>query len=154
MIGGYGRQIETGELDPSRGGLVDQEFSSHSPPDIQPNTRIVAVCGVTDFPVRGNQDPSSDEDDGIQPPVGAHPISSTPKTGTAAMASKAMNLFSAKQRKERKEEKKAQKKAAAPEGHASPREDGWFFSDFFLFYHLFRGLGKHSVLSEFAKVTN
>ena len=154
MIGGYGRQIETGELDPSRGGLVGQEFSSRSPPDIQPNTRIVAVCGVTDFRLKGNDEPSSDEDDGTQPPVGARPVSSTPKTGTAAMASKAMNFFSAKKRKERKEEKKAQKEAAAPEGYASPREDGWFFSDFFLFYHLFHGLGKHSVHLEFAKVMN
>ena len=153
-IGGYGRHIGTKEIDPSRGGLVGQEFSSRSPPDIQPNARIVAVCGITDFPVSGNQEPSSDEDDGSQPPVGAHPISSTQKTGAGAMASKAKNLFSAKKRKERKQEKKAQKKAAAPEGHASPREDGWFFSDFFLFYHLFHGLGKHSVLSQLAKVLN
>lgn len=157
MIGGDGRQIEIGVTDPSRGGLVGREFSSKSPPDIQPSTRIVAVCGVTDFPVRDDHGPLSDEDDETQPPIRAHPISpssSMPKTGAAAMASKAKNLFLANKRKERKEEKKAQKKAATPVGYASPREDGWFFSDFFLFHHLFRGLGKHRVLSELAKVMN
>lgn len=30
------------------GGLLDHEFITNCPPDIQPNTRIIAVCGVTD----------------------------------------------------------------------------------------------------------
>ena len=146
MIGGYGRQIKSGEYDPSRGGIMGQGFSSRSPPDIQPNTRIVAVCGITDFPCSDGHEPSSDEDPEMQSYLGAHPINSTQKTGATGIASKAMALFSVGKRQARKKQKKAQKKAAALEGHASPREDGWFFSDFFLFHHLFRGLGRFCVL--------
>ncbi|KAI9678811.1 MAG: hypothetical protein M1817_005870 [Caeruleum heppii] len=51
-------------------------FSTSCPPDIQPNTRILTLCGV------------NDEADG-----------------------------------------------------ASPQEDGWFLSDFYLFHHLLRGIG-------------
>ena len=154
MIGGYGRRIEAGKPDPSRGGLIVHEFSSRSPPDIQPNTRIVAVCGVTDFPCSDSHEPSSDENYETPSSIGAHPTNSTQKVGATSMASKAMAIFSAGKRQARKERKKAQKKAAAPEGHASPREDGWFFSDFFLFYHLFRDLGKPSISSKFGKVIN
>jgi hypothetical protein len=70
-FGGYGQQ--TGPA----GGLKDKEFRSFCPPDVQPYSRIIAVCGVNDF-----------------------------------------------------------------EGAASPIEDGWFISDFYLFHHLFRGLGE------------
>ncbi|KAL2063113.1 hypothetical protein VTL71DRAFT_6185 [Oculimacula yallundae] len=63
--GGYGRQ--TGPY----GGLQGVEFASRCPPDIQKNTRIIAVSGVI-------------------------------------------------------------------ESRASPKQDGWFFSDFFLFYQMFR----------------
>ena len=28
------------------------------------------------------------------------------------------------------------------EGLVAPKEDGWFLSDFYLFHHLLRGLGK------------
>ena len=31
------------------GGLTGQEFNSQYLSDIQPNTRIVAVCGITDY---------------------------------------------------------------------------------------------------------
>ncbi|PVH81754.1 hypothetical protein DL98DRAFT_457551 [Cadophora sp. DSE1049] len=30
------------------GGLLDKEFLATCPPDVQPNTRIISVCGVTD----------------------------------------------------------------------------------------------------------
>ncbi|KUJ17161.1 uncharacterized protein LY89DRAFT_718821 [Mollisia scopiformis] len=61
--GGYGRQ--TGLY----GGLQGVEFAAKCPPDVQKNTRIIAVCGI-------------------------------------------------------------------PEIDAGPQDDGWFFSDFFLFYQM------------------
>jgi hypothetical protein len=64
-LGGYGRG--EGYL----GGLKEEEFSSLCPPDVQPNTRIIAVCGASDT-----------------------------------------------------------------KGFGSPDQDGWFFSDFYLFHHL------------------
>jgi hypothetical protein len=53
------------------GGLNHDEFASFCPPDVQPNTRIIAVCGASDTISYGSLD-----------------------------------------------------------------KDGWFFSDFYLFYHL------------------
>ena len=41
----------------------------------------------------------------------------------------------------RQERKEAKMLKARPHGFASPKSDGWFLSDFYLFYHLFRGLG-------------
>jgi len=40
--GGYGRQ--TGIY----GGLEGVEFAARCPPDVQRNTRIIAVCGITE----------------------------------------------------------------------------------------------------------
>jgi hypothetical protein len=62
-FGGYGRQTGT------YGGLEGVEFAARCPPDVQKDTRIVAVCGIPDF-------------------------------------------------------------------KAAPQDDGWFFSDFFLFYQM------------------
>jgi hypothetical protein len=45
-FGGHGK--ETGGPS-TAGGLRDREFVSLCPPDIQPNTRILAVCGINDF---------------------------------------------------------------------------------------------------------
>jgi hypothetical protein len=72
-FGGWGRKKGP------NGGLLDVEFSSRCPPTIEPHTRIVAVCGITDF-----------------------------------------------------------------NNSSSPQEDGWFHSDFYLFHHLFSGLGEFS----------
>ncbi|KAH8588568.1 hypothetical protein B0O99DRAFT_638995 [Bisporella sp. PMI_857] len=69
-FGGYGRQTGT------YGGLEGVEFAARCPPDVQKDTRIVAVCGI-------------------------------------------------------------------PASKAAPQEDGWFFSDFFLFYQM---LGSRSEL--------
>lgn len=38
--------------------------------------------------------------------------------------------------------KKKGKEPVQQQGCASPLEDGWFFSDYFMFYHLFHGLGR------------
>lgn len=62
--------------DPSKVGSKFRQFISHTLPDVAATTRIVAVCGPTDF-----------------------------------------------------------------QDKASPKEDGWFFSDFYLFHHLLRGVG-------------
>ena len=37
--------------------------------------------------------------------------------------------------------RKSKRNKPLPSGLASPAEDGWFLSDFFMFYHLFKGLG-------------
>ena len=47
-FGGYGRQIQAGVPDPTRGGLVGREFSSKCPPDVQHATRIIALCDIAD----------------------------------------------------------------------------------------------------------
>jgi hypothetical protein len=39
-------------------GLMNAEFPASCPPDVQPNTRIVAVCGASDS--KGWADPSKD----------------------------------------------------------------------------------------------
>ena len=70
-FGGHGRQ--SGD----KGGLIGKEFVAYCPPDVQPNTRIIAVCGI--------------------------PLN--------------MNL-------------------------SSPAEDGWFHSDFYLFFHLLQDVRK------------
>ena len=67
--------------DPTYGGLVGRAFQSTCPPDIDPRTRIVALCLI------GEAD------------------------------------------------------AQPSKGLASPRYHGWMYSEFFLFYHLFQGLG-------------
>ncbi|KAI9741433.1 MAG: hypothetical protein M1818_004239 [Claussenomyces sp. TS43310] len=62
--------------------LTGQSFLSQSSlPDVKLNTKIVGVCGISDWNESGD---------------------------------------------------------AGEDGEASPRKDGWFFSDFYLFHHLFR----------------
>ncbi|EDN02447.1 predicted protein [Histoplasma mississippiense (nom. inval.)] len=58
-----------------------KEFFSFCPPDVQPNTHGITLCGINDF-----------------------------------------------------------------EDNASPKQDGWFLSDFFLFHHLLQNTHKHSSL--------
>jgi hypothetical protein len=74
-FGGYGRQAGP------YGGLQGVEFTARCPPDVQRNTRIIAVCGIS-------------------------------------------------------------------EATASPKDDGWFLSDFFLFHHLLgsRGTGFFNII--------
>jgi hypothetical protein len=55
-FGGYGRQAG---LPGSANNLKDVEFSLRCPPDIQPNTRIVVVCGVNNY-----EDTASPSNDG------------------------------------------------------------------------------------------
>lgn len=63
-----------------QGELNEISFISRCPPDLNPSTRIVAVCGITDHL-----------------------------------------------------------------GLAAPDKDGWFFSDFYLFHHLLKGVGANQV---------
>jgi hypothetical protein len=69
-FGGYGRQKGP------YGSLENLEFVSKCPPDIQRNTRIVAVCGI-------------------------------------------------------------------PASRAAPQDDGWFYSEFFLFYQMLKSRSKY-----------
>lgn len=96
-IGGYGGQIQMGVPDLTRGGLIGREFTSVARPDVQPYTRIVAPCGVTDYSGDHGCSVSSDDDDEALS-VGTPPIKS--HTGTfSILATMTKDLFSAKKRK-------------------------------------------------------
>jgi hypothetical protein len=41
-IGGYGKGSGR------HGGIENLSFATHCPPDVQPGTRIIAICGVAD----------------------------------------------------------------------------------------------------------
>ena len=75
-------------------------------------------------------------------PAEAKPVD---KTGLAKFAEKTKDLLSTQKRKEKKDAKKLAKGKAALPGLADPGNDGWFFSDFFLFNYLFRGLGANQL---------
>ena len=127
IFGGYGRKTQA-----SSGGLVNLTFNSRCPPDVQPNTRIIAICGITDISRQLPNSPSSSEADAPSPEK---------KTGT--LMSRGKKLFSPSKRRGRKRKEKAEKLAKKGSGLASPKNDGWFFSDFYLFHHSFRGLGEN-----------
>ena len=112
-------------------GLENLTFLTSCPPVVQPNTRIIALCGITDHRT-SNDEPSSDED------------SSSTKSGAfTKLVGKGKDLLTAvnSSKMKRRERKEAKMLKAEPDGLASPRNDGWFLSDFYLFYHLFQGLG-------------
>ena len=112
-------------------GLTDLSFILSCPPVIQPDTRIIALCGITDW--RASDDEPFSDDDSESTKSGAMDklIGNGKDLLTATYPSKA----------NRQERKEAKMLKARPHGLASPKRDGWFFSDFYLFYHLFRGLG-------------
>lgn len=77
------------------------------------------------------------------PKTGAHPSS---KSGLTSLVQKAKEKIQITfPSKERKELKRITRKKKDLAGFASPREDGWFFSDFSLLCHLFRGLGSNQL---------
>lgn len=112
-------------------GLENLTFLTSCPPVVQPNTRIIALCGITDY--RPTHDELSSDDDSED----------TRSGGLSKLVGKGKNFLSAvnPSKAKRQERKEAKRLKAQPEGLASPKRDGWFLSDFFLFYHLFRGLG-------------
>lgn len=129
-IGGYGRNFQYKDLQ-SRGGLVDLAFSTRTPPDIKPNSRIIAICGVADYIVESEEElPSSSEDE-----MPSSPTTSSRKSGLGNLISKTAMLLS-------KSKMIKRKGPVQQQGCASPLEDGWFFSDCFMFYRLFDGLGR------------
>jgi hypothetical protein len=127
-LGGVGEgkvNFENPRMDLTARGLLGKEFRVCCPPDVQPDTRIIALCGINDYCPEG---PSP----GVQK-------KSTKIFQTMVADGKA--LFSPpSKRMERKQEKLIRERRACP-GNASPVKDGWFFSDFFLFHHLFNGIG-------------
>ncbi|KAL9101423.1 MAG: hypothetical protein Q9163_003315 [Psora crenata] len=133
-----GRQPQAGDYapdkDPTLGGLVDRTFNSCCPPDVQPNTRIIAVCGITDIITRQTVNTAR-----------ANAPAPKSKGQLRQTISKSKDLFSASRRQQRKEVKEAQESHGLQQGSASPIHDGWFFSDFYLFYHLFRGAGANQL---------
>lgn len=128
-IGGYGRNFQDKDLQ-SRGGLVGQAFSTRTPPDIQPNSRIIAICGVTDYIGEIEELSSSSEDE-----IPSSSTNTRRRTGLGNLISKTAMFLPIGKNKKGKEPVQKQ-------GCASPLDDGWFFSDLFMFYHLFHGLGR------------
>lgn len=135
-IGGYGRQFGVQIPDQSRGGLASLAFSTWSPPDIQPQTRIIALCGVTDYTGKPSLDFSSSSDNASL----KKSFSGKGKKGMERLVSGTKNYFTSSKTSKRLR-RKNKKKKPLPSGLASPEADGWFLSDFFMFYHLFKGLG-------------
>lgn len=121
-FGGRGRNVQA-----QHGGLANLTFASRCPPDLQPNTRIIALCGITDYTGPTDDPSSAEEEDAPQP--------SKKKT--------LLSRISSQKWQDRKKTGKATKSSNTKLGLASPKEDGWFISDFYLFRHLFRGLGKN-----------
>ncbi|KAI4132540.1 MAG: hypothetical protein LQ338_000639 [Usnochroma carphineum] len=130
LLGGEGRQMDVANqhYDTTFGGLRGRTFRSCCPPDVQPNTRIIAICGITDY--TGPETVGSSSGDKSD---------TRPKPVIRKIVSKTKDLFSGSRRQARKDIK------PSPQGLAAPKKDGWFFSDFFLFYHLFRGFGAHQL---------
>ena len=107
--------------------MAGEAFSSRCPPDIQPNTRLIALCGVTDYDGPLNEDRQT--------------LSKRSKTGV--LKDKIAMAFSTSKGKERREAKRLEKQeVTGKQGLATPKKCGWFFSDFYLFHHLFQGIGK------------
>ena len=131
-FGGHRKKVSADTS--QRGGLEGLIFSSRCPPDVQPNSRIIALCGITDFAGDIPSPLSSDTEASSSQPT-------KKKTGMTLLR-KGKDLLSSSSRKERRKQKEALKNPK--EGEASPRSDGWLLSDFYLFHHLFRGLGEQA----------
>ncbi|KAL8927113.1 MAG: hypothetical protein Q9172_001535 [Xanthocarpia lactea] len=139
-LGGQGRGTSFDVREISRGGLAGEAFSSRCPPDIQPNTRLIALCGITDYdgPLSIPSDSDDDDDEGRRT------LSKRSKTGV--LKDKLAMAFSTSKGKERREAKRLEKQeVTGKEGLASPQKCGWFFSDFYLFHHLFQGIGANQI---------
>ena len=64
---------------------------------------------------------------------------------TRSLFSSATFLLSSKSQREKRREDKTGEAGVFEPGWAHPGDDGWFFSDFFLFHYLFRGLGANQL---------
>ncbi|KAL8856123.1 MAG: hypothetical protein Q9178_007248 [Gyalolechia marmorata] len=114
-------------------------FSSGCPPDIQPNTRLVALCGITDYDGPLNVPSDSENHDEDRRALGK-------RSKTGVLKDKLAMAFSISKGKERREAKRLEKQqVTGKQGLASPRKCGWFFSDFYLFHHLFQGIGANQI---------
>ena len=103
-------QADSIEVHEKRGSVAGKTFLSHCPiPDIEPRTRIIACVGATD------------ED------VPRELVAGYKKGWCKAESS------------EEAAERRRSFVTGTTTGQASPYNDGWLISDFFLFYHLFSG---------------
>ncbi|KAL8960801.1 MAG: hypothetical protein Q9193_002553 [Seirophora villosa] len=137
-FGGHGRQMSAANQydDSTFGGLKGQSFNSCCPPDVQPNTRVVALCGIADWISPATIALSSEEEDDRR---------SKPRSTIRKIYSKSKDVFSTSRKHARKDAQAAQKARTSPRGRAAPDQDGWFFSDFFLFNQLLRGMGANQL---------
>ncbi|KAG8531756.1 uncharacterized protein KY384_003388 [Bacidia gigantensis] len=126
--------LKDDDIDSTLGGLLGKTFPSCCPPGVQPNTRIIAICGIADWV---NKHTVTD----IPPPVLKIQVKSPVKN----VLLKSKDFFSKSRRDERKELKVAKDSQTTQRGMASPHHDGWFFSDLFLFYQLFEGVGSNQL---------
>ncbi|KAL8897147.1 MAG: hypothetical protein Q9207_007358 [Kuettlingeria erythrocarpa] len=126
--------------DSTFGGLKGQSFNSCCPPDVQPNTRIIALCGITDQVVDDSiASPAEQEEEEEQD------RSSKPKSTISKIYSKSKDAFSTSRKQARKDAEAVRKAGTSRRGLAAPVVDGWFFSDFFLFHRLLRGMGANQL---------
>ncbi|KAL8972382.1 MAG: hypothetical protein Q9183_000584 [Haloplaca sp. 2 TL-2023] len=113
-------------------------FSSRCPPDFQPNTRVLALCGITDYDGLLTMPSDDEEEEDV--------AEQSARSKTGAIKDTIGLAFSKSKRKERKERKALGKtKATGQQGLAGPKKCGWFFSDFYLFHHLFQGVGTNQI---------
>ncbi|KAL8754590.1 MAG: hypothetical protein Q9184_005069 [Pyrenodesmia sp. 2 TL-2023] len=138
-LGGQGRQMDQANFydDPTFGGLRDITFSSCCPPEVQPNTRIIAICGVTDYIGTETTESSSEDEEEEADPKG--------KKTLRKIVSKGKDMFSTSRRQARKNIKEKEKAKTTQQGEGAPKNDGWFFSDFYLFHHIFKGVGANQL---------
>lgn len=130
-IGGYGRYFQDTDSQ-SKGGLADVVFSTKAPPDIQPDLRIIAICGITDCVGQEETLSPSSEDE-----LSNSSTNPRRKTGLGTLISNTASLFSMSKKMKRS-------KITQQRGRVSPSEDGCSFSDYFMFYHIFHGLGRYT----------
>lgn len=106
------------------------EFSTRIPPNIQRNSRFIAIYEVADYEGESEQLPSSSE---VEMPSSS--TTSSRKTGIGNLIYKTALFLSMSK-------KMKQKGTVQQQGRTSPLEDECFFSDYLMFYRLFHGIGR------------
>lgn len=124
----------TDKVGKALGALPGKAFKAHSPPDIQPNTRVLVVCGVAD---------NITEESLEQAPKAS--IWTKSKIASQNALARASQAFSASKSRSPHIDKEIRTAWTTSHGLASPLADGWFFSDFYLFHHLFQNAGENQL---------
>lgn len=145
---GQDRDLQLPLVDLNLHRLLGHIFKSCCPPDVQPNTRIIGLCGIADglAPEDSSPEPAKTPASSHSKPIAIdHSSWHFGKLRIKETISRKFNLFSTSCRKKRRLAKEAKEFLRMGPGQASPRNDGWFFSDFYLFHHLFRDAGANQL---------